>query len=106
MTISPGADLSAISDDELRALIGEYGIDSPWYGEENEDTLRVVVHGRSSKVSGLYGEMERSAKTDVTAARERGDDKAIMTLTYETAATKDARAAYNDALRSWVAGSL
>ncbi len=29
-----------------------------------------------------------------------------MTLTYETAATKDARAAYNDALRSWVAGSL
>lgn len=96
--LQPGDDLGKANDDEVRAVIREYGLQSPWYGSSEDFTLRDEVHERDPRSRVLHGEVQRSAAVDQQAGN-------AMTLDWDDSPlTLALQRAYDEAVQRWLDG--
>ncbi|SFQ28179.1 hypothetical protein [Amycolatopsis rubida] len=51
---SPGDDLTALTDEQLRRVVREYGWNSPWHGDEDERTPETELLDRFPAARGLH----------------------------------------------------
>jgi hypothetical protein len=104
-TIKPGDNLEPLTDDQLRAVIREYGLNSPWYGDEDGRTLESELLRRRPHLAGFRSALLVATQADLDEAAAK-DPSTRMSLTAPLSpATEAIGQAYDKSVANWLAGS-
>jgi hypothetical protein len=99
----PGADLESLTDDQLRAVIRDYGLDSPWYGDEDERTPEGELLRRLPHLAGFRSALSVARQADDDAAVAKDGPAARMLLKVPTSpATAAIAQAYDRSVANWL----
>lgn len=103
-----GDDLESLTDDQLRAVIREYGLNSPWYGDEDERTPEKELLRRLPHLAGFRSAMFMAEQADDDAAVAEHGPRARMELysmKHPSPAATALREQYNRSVANWVGKS-